>query len=193
MSTYHKTKEQIEAEYELIRRAQANPERFGPLYERYYKPIFVFIYRRVDDEDITADLTSLTFIKTMNSLPKFEFRGLPFSAWLYRIASNEVNLYFRQSNKERSISIDDEGLDRLENGLHEEMQLDLDKNNDEELLLSCMHELSADDVAYIELRFFEDRAFKEIAEIMGITENNAKVKTYRILDKLKNVFLQKRK
>ena len=63
-----------------IKNAQANTTYFGILYERYYKPVFLFLYRKNDDEELTADLTSLVFLKARTYLPKYEHKGLPFSA-----------------------------------------------------------------------------------------------------------------
>ncbi len=182
MTTLHKTKEDIESEILLIQKAQANIAFFGPLYDRYYKPVFLFVYRRTDDEDLTADLTSQVFLKAITYLPKYQHKGLPFSAWLFRIAVNEVNMFFRKHKNRRSLSIEDESLERLAEEIGE-----TDKEEKIELLLKGIQQLGEEEVQYIELRFFEDRSFKEIGDIMNITENNAKVRTYRILDKIKKL------
>ncbi len=182
MSTLHKTKEDIEVEMLQIRQAQANPAHFGVLYERYYKPVFLFLYRRTDDEDLTADLTSQVFLKAMTYLPKYQHKGLPFSAWLFRIAVNEMNMFFRQNKNKRSLSIEDEGFEKIAEELGDD-----EKEAKIEVLLKGIQSLALEEVQYIELRFFEDRSFKEIADIMSITENNAKVRTYRILDKIKKL------
>ena len=73
--------------------ARDNPAAFGVLYEKYFRQIYLFVFRRTDDEDIAADLTSEVFLKAMLSLKNLKFQGVPFSAWLYRIASNEINLH----------------------------------------------------------------------------------------------------
>jgi RNA polymerase sigma-70 factor, ECF subfamily len=169
---------------QVIRKAQADPNRFAPLYDKYYKQIFLFAYRRVDDEDIAADLTSQVFMKAILNLQKYEFKGVPFSAWLYRISANEINQFFRTSKKTRSISIEDSGLERLKQEIEE---LDDDEQEKENLLMECMNCLSKDEIQYLELRFFEDHSFKEIGYMLSITENNAKVKTYRILDKMRKI------
>lgn len=76
-------------ENEIIEAAKNDPVQFKPLYEKYFKRIFLFVYHRVEDRDITADLTSQIFLKAMQRMHQFKFRGLPFSSWLYRIAINE--------------------------------------------------------------------------------------------------------
>ena len=125
------------------------------------------------------------FLKAVLNLPKYEFKGLPLSAWLFRIASNEVNQHFRNQSNARSISIEDSGLDRL---FHELPEFDDEESESKErAVLNGIQKLDQDDLQFIELRFFEDRSFKEIGMILNITENNAKVKTYRILDKIRKV------
>lgn len=166
---------------ELIRKAQADPKRFGPLYEKYYKKIFLFIYRRVADEDQTADITAQAFMKAITHLPRYEFKGLPFSAWLYRIASNEMNMFFRGTKNTRSITIEDQGLEKLKTELEEE------DGEEEAVLLKNMQKLAQEEIYLLELRFFEDKSFKEIGFILNITEINAKTRTYRLLDKLKKM------
>lgn len=188
MNTTHQTQEDIETELQIIRKAQSDPNRFAPLYDKYYKQIFLFIYRRADDEELSADLCSQVFLKAILNLPKYEFKGVPFSAWLYRIAANEVNQHFRKQKSGRTISMEDAGMERLTQEISE---LDEDTALKEKILLEGISHLSKDDVQYIELRFFEDRSFKEIGFILNITENNAKVKTYRILDKIRKVISER--
>jgi RNA polymerase sigma-70 factor, ECF subfamily len=190
LSTIHQTKEDIALELEIIEKAKADPNRFTPLYNKYYKQIFLFIYRRADDEDITADLTSQVFLKAILHLPKYEFKGVPFSAWLYRIASNEINQFFRSSKASRAISMEDSGIERLQEELADD---DSDEKEKEQMLMESMNHLTKEEVQYLELRFFEDRSFKEVGYILKITENNAKVKTYRILDKIKKIISDKKK
>jgi RNA polymerase sigma-70 factor, ECF subfamily len=190
LSTIHQTKEDIAMELEIIEKAKTDPNRFTTLYNKYYKQIFLFVYRRADDEDITADITSQVFLKAILHLPKYEFKGVPFSAWLYRIASNEINQYFRSNKASRAISIEDAGIERLSEELPEDTS---DEKEKEQMLVEGMNHLSKDEIQYLELRFFEDRSFKEVAYILKITENNAKVKTYRILDKIKKIISAKKK
>ena len=170
----------MEAEWLEVQAAQANPARFRPLYERYYEPIYRFVYRRTSDSDLSADLSSQVFLKALQRLSGYEYRGVPFSAWLFRIASNEVAQHFRDSRKQRTVSVEDHTLIEVA----EEMELDQDLWQVDDLI-GAMDLLKPSDIEVIELRFFEQRPFKEVAEILGITESNAKVKTYRILERLK--------
>ena len=85
-----------EQEQRSIQAARRDPERFAPLYEHYFADIFRFLHRRANDRELTADLTQQTFLKAMLALPKYESRGLPFKAWLYRIALNEIRMHWRK-------------------------------------------------------------------------------------------------
>ena len=116
----------------------------------------------------------------MQRLGSYTFQGVPFSAWLYRIASNEIAQHFRATKKNRVVSIEEEGFVDIMEDMNEE-----DNEALRQLLINKLDELKDTDLQLIELRFFEHRPFKEIAEILDMTESNAKVKTYRILERLK--------
>jgi RNA polymerase sigma-70 factor (ECF subfamily) len=173
----------VEASGEEARLAEAkkDPAHFKFFYEKYFRSIFTFIYRRTDDEELTADLTSQVFLKAMQKIGKFEFRGLPFSAWLYRIAANEVTQYYRDNKKIRVVSMEYEDMHEI----LEDEDASFETVKDE-ALSKAFENLNEEELELIEMRFFEKRAFKEIGDIKGITENNAKVKVYRIVDKLKS-------
>src|ERR1035438_7413468 len=103
---FHKTKTEIEARLNQGNAAKTERVGFEPLYDKYYKPVFIFIFRRTGNENLTNDICSVVFLKALINLKKFEPRGVPFSAWLYRIALNEVNMHFRKNEGTRIISID---------------------------------------------------------------------------------------
>lgn len=169
-------------EEKLIIAAQANREHFQPLYQKYYAQIMKFVYQRVTTKDDAHDVTQQVFIQAMLSLNKYELRGFPFSSWLYRIAINELNQVFRKNEKQRGVNLEEKHLkdiaDEMSEGGAEEK---------EKILLDALTTLEEEDFQLVEMRFFEKRAFQEIGEILNITEANAKMKLYRILDKLKPV------
>lgn len=175
--------ESLEKEMEKINEAKKNPERFEYLYETYYERIFRFIYKRIDDESLVEDMTSQVFFNAMTKLYKYTFKGVPFSAWLYKIALNELNMYFRKKTSIRIIDIDSINTPILFEDVNE-------TNNEEniEKLMIAMLNLRKPDADMLELRYFEQLSFKEIAEIYSITENNAKVKVYRAIETLKHEF-----
>jgi RNA polymerase sigma-70 factor (ECF subfamily) len=188
LNPHHKNPEELRLELLQIESAKADPDEFAVLYEKYYKQIYVFIYRRTGQEAVCADLCSLTFLKAMLNLGKYVDRGLPFSAWLFRIALNEVNMFHRKTKSDRCVSIDSKGVHNLISESGETLGKDEHK-----LLLAALTRLPESEMQLIELRFFEERPFAEVAEITGITENNAKVKVYRILSKLKILLKGSRK
>lgn len=176
---------QMLSEWEEIQAAQKDKKHFKPLYERYYRNIFLFIHKRTADESISAEICSKVFLKAMQKIGKYTYKGVPFSAWLFRIASNEVSQHYRTSTKQRVVSIENDQV----NHLADELSYDFKKDELQLLLTHCLNQLSQQDLNLIELRFFDQLSFKEIAEILGITESNAKVKTYRITKKMKNIIL----
>lgn len=177
---YHHTTDQLNEELIIIDAARLNPEQFAPLYNKYYKQIFNFLYARMDDKDSAFDLTSQVFLKAMSNLATYEHRGLPFGSWLYRIAQNEMKHMFKINKARRAINADVGDLhficEQNEEPFFEEYI---------PLVKKLIVELDSDDLQMVEMRFFEKRPFKEIAEILDITEVNAKVKMHRIIEKLK--------
>ena len=182
----HISQEEIRLEFETVKKAVKDPEKFKVLYDRYFTVIFNYIFRKIDDEDITADLTSQTFLKALRNLRKYKFKGVPFSAWLYRIASNEVNRHYQQTNKKLVFSFDVQEFENLiEQSIEKEEKPDID------YIIQQMQSMCESDIEVLELRFFETKSFSEIAFIMDITEATAKMRTYRAIDKLRK-FLKRR-
>lgn len=177
---YHHTGEQLNEEMMIIEAAKLNPQRFAPLYDKYYKQIFNYLYQRMDDKDTAFDLTGQVFLKALTNLSNYQFKGVPFASWLYRIAHNEMMQLFRSSKDKRAINADISDLryicEENEEPFFEEYIPAIKK---------LIQELKEEELQLVELRFFEKRAFKDIAEIMDITEVNAKVRMYRIIEKLK--------
>ena len=181
-SKYHATQTDLTTEQAVVEAAKKDPKNFAGLYDKYYEQIFRYIYQRVDDKEQAFDATQQVFIKALESLHKYEFRGVPFASWLYRIASSEVNNVYR-AQKHRTVNIDSAGV----YGMMDEMEESKIEKYHDKIVDIIGQELPEDELQLIEMRFFEKRSFKEIGEILEITENNAKVKTYRILEKLKKV------
>jgi len=188
MKSSHRTvsAEAMEAEWEEIQAAQVNPAAFRPLYTRYYESIFRYIYKRTTEESLSADLCSQVFIKAMQKIGGYSFQGVPFSAWLFRIASNEVAQHYRSTQKVRVISVEDTNLSNMMDEMEENVL-----DNHRPHLLQALEELRPRDLEIVEMRFFEKRPFAEIAHILEITESNAKVRTYRVLERLKKIILKK--
>ncbi|HTF18529.1 MAG TPA: sigma-70 family RNA polymerase sigma factor [Chryseolinea sp.] len=177
------SEEELRREYAVLERSRKDPRAFGELYERYFDRIFNFIYRQTDDEDLTSDLCSQTFLNALRNIGRYEFRGYPFSAWLYKIATNEVNKHYRKQKTEKVFSIEEIRIRELIDQAQVEW--------DEEViarLMNYLKELPTEMLEVLELRFYEDKDFREIAFILDITESGAKMRTYRALDRLRRNF-----
>jgi RNA polymerase sigma-70 factor (ECF subfamily) len=185
---YHHTADMLQTEQHLIEAAKQNPEHFGPLYDKYYKQIFGYVYQRMDCKDSAFDLTSQVFLKALMNIEKYEYKGVPFASWLYRIAHSEVMQSFRTKKNLRTINADISDLRNICEEVEQEYMEEY-----KSILMTVIKNLPEDDVQLIELRFFEKRAFKEIAEILSLTETNAKVKLYRILEKVKKTLTKNNK
>lgn len=181
---YHQTSEKLQVEQKCIQLAKQNPKQFGPLYEKYHEQIFRYIYQRVDTIEAAQDITSQVFFKAINKLNQYEFKGVPFGSWLYRIAKSELYQSFRDDKAKRTVNIESVHLYEMMDVFYEDATQFKLKH-----LISCIEKLKETEIQLIELRFFEKRSFKEIAEILEITENNAKVKCFRVLLKLKRIYL----
>jgi len=171
----------LQNEWVEIQAAQTDPAAFAPLYERYYEPIFRFIYKRCGSEDLSGDLCAQVFLQALQKLPSYVFKGVPFSAWLFRIAINELAQYFRKQSKQRTVSFEDADLPELFAGTLEEGSDILDHLPK---VLEILDQLKTKDMLLIEMRFFEHRPYKEISEILEISVSNAKVRVHRLLDRI---------
>ena len=183
MASYHISESQLAQERRWVEAAKQDPKSFGGLYDFYYNRIYLFIFKRVETEDEAADITAQTFLKALTNIAKFSFQGVPFAAWLYRIALNEVNMYYR---KDKSHLVESVEKVQLAEMIEEPNALFSDGMMKQ--LSAALQNLNPDDMQLISLRFFEGLPFKEAADVLGITENNAKVRTYRILERMKKQF-----
>ncbi|MCB0395685.1 MAG: sigma-70 family RNA polymerase sigma factor [Flavobacteriales bacterium] len=188
MNKHHKSREEILKEHAEIQAAQKDPKRFGVLYDRYFKVIFVFVFRRMADADASGDVTANVFMKAMIGLKKFKATRVPFSAWLFRIAISEIAQYYRKSKKGQHVVLDET--------IAMQMLNEVDENADNEevrvALLDALSRLDRMDSDIVEMRFFEGLSFKEIGEVLGVKEAAAKIRTYRILEKVKKTITLKR-
>ncbi|HEY0978813.1 MAG TPA: sigma-70 family RNA polymerase sigma factor [Flavobacteriales bacterium] len=167
------------SEQEEIARAQRDAQAFAPLYDRYFAPIFRFLHRRAGDQELTADLTQQTFLKAMLALPRYQPRGLPFQAWLYRIALNELRMHWRK-RKETVVE-----LSFLEvRGLGEEIGLQ-EADEDMQRLARALSALPEEKARLIELRFMDGLSFAEVGQVLDIGEDAAKMRTHRVLQGLR--------
>jgi len=181
---YHQSKSTIKKEESILKAATTNPAKFAPIYEKYYVAIFKFVLQRVENEQVASEIVSDVFAKAIFNLKKYKFKGYPFSAWLYRVAYNEIATKFRKKQKQRTVNIPDESWNLFSNDEDEENDIAIDLKK----LKICLPKLKPNEIELIEMRFFEERPFKEIGEILELTTENARVKTHRVLKKLQKLF-----
>jgi len=176
------SKETYQDDQKLVLLAKKDRNAFGVIYNKYFERIYLFVYKRVQDEAIAGDVCQEAMLKAMFNIEKYENRGAPFSAWLYRIASNEVNLYFRRSKKRIRVEIQEKDVQTL----MQEIKLEkIEMQDQQKMLINALNGLKPEQSEIIDLRFFMQYSFKEIANFYEISEANAKMRLYRILDRLK--------
>lgn len=164
---------------ELVAMAKADPRRFAPLYERYFADVYRFIYRRTGHRELTADLGQQTFLKALLALPRYETRGVPFRAWLYRIALNELRMHWRK-RKEAVVDLSVEEVRGL--------CMEIETPTDEEGLARLSRALGAlpeEQSRLIVLRYFDGMPYAELGQVLGIGEDAAKMRTHRVLARLR--------
>ncbi|WP_430402415.1 RNA polymerase sigma factor [Fluviicola sp.] len=182
---FHQSPELLQEEQVWVMQAKADPARFEPLYRKYYDAILRYLKQRMEDPEQAHDVASQVFIKAIKNLSKYEDRGVPFGSWLYRIAKSELYQSYREMQSNRTVSMENVQIPTFDTLFFDNQELE----HNQSLLLAAMQKLKEEQLKLIEMRFFEQLSFKEIGESIGITENNAKVKTFRALEKLREYFL----
>jgi RNA polymerase sigma-70 factor (ECF subfamily) len=184
----------LSEEKELVRQAQKSPDAFARLYDQYYPKIFGYVLRRSANIEAAQDITSETFLKALGKLWQFRWRNVPFSSWLYKIATNEVNQYFRKVEYRKTVSLEElqeRGLELLSSHDPEgeliEAQEELKQHQDFLEIQAKIVRLPGKYQEVITLRFFEKKQIKEIAEILGKREGTIKSLLHRAVEKLREI------
>jgi RNA polymerase sigma-70 factor (ECF subfamily) len=180
---YHHSEDKLKMELVWVKNAQRSPEGFAPLYNKYFEQIFRYIYQRMDDKETAFDVTSQVFLKALNNIHKYEYRGVPFASWLYRIAKSELYQSFRDKKARRTVNVESFQLFEMIEDWEDDKT-----NENRSILLNIIEKLDEQEVELVELRYFEKRSFREIGDMLDITENNAKVKAHRVLKKMKKIY-----
>jgi RNA polymerase sigma factor (sigma-70 family) len=178
------------SETDLLNKIKNNPFEFSEVFKLYYKPIFGYILRRTGNFDDTADIAAETFLKTCTHINRFSYKGISIKVWLYRIATNEVNLYFRRNQKHSSVfeRIDFGNKNLFDNYLEEDrknLEAELLKHDQFNKILKVLKTLPEKYQEVISLKYFEGKENKEIAEIPDIKEGTIKSLLSRGIDKLR--------
>lgn len=162
----------------LIEQAKSDPGAFGLLYENYLQKIYNYVYYRTGNHHDAEDLTAKTFQRAMKHISRYEQRGVPFSAWLYRIAHNVVANWHRDQSRRKVVALDELVLyqrwQQSPEGLVEE-------NEEKRELLKVIRRLPADRQQLLILKFVEGMSNEAIGQIMGRSEGAIKSLYHRTL------------
>jgi RNA polymerase sigma-70 factor, ECF subfamily len=163
----------------LVEAAQKDPTRFAELYELNFERVYAFIARRVGDRDAAEDLTSEVFHKALANLRRFEWRGVPFAAWLLRIAANAIADRAQRTGRELAAD------DPREPGAEASADVGLEEVEHPARLFRLVDQLPADQRRVIAMRFAEEKSIREIAQELGRTEGAVKQLQFRGLQNLR--------
>lgn len=163
---------------ELLERIKENPSEFSVLFREYYRMIFGYIFRRTADFDITRDIVAETFIKAFQNIRYFNYRGTAIKVWLYRIATNEANGYFRRKKiTERHLERITDGSEKFNQYIEDDrknLETELHKHDQYLSILVQMKTLPVRYQEVLSLRYFEGKTNPEISEILGKKEGTVK-------------------
>jgi len=171
----------------LVGQAKGDVEAFGLLYERYVNKIYNYIYYRVGNERDAEDLTARVFYRAMLHLEHYTDRGVPFSAWLYKIAHNLVANWHRDEGRRKVVPLQD----AVVHGLWTEAPETMTENREEqELLLRAIRCLPDERQQLLLLKFVEHLSNAEIGVVMNRSEGAVKSLYHRTLSALREELTQ---
>ena len=172
------TSSELATERRLIEASQKDPRRFDQLYERYFDRIYAFSLARTGDRTAAEDVTADTFRQAFQNLERFQWRGVPFSAWLFRIAANNASDLGHKRAREATL---DELPDAPSSGWEEEF-LEVE---DRVRVIEHVKRLPKDQRQVIAMRFGQERSIKEVAQALGRSEGAVKQLQFRALQNLR--------
>ena len=176
----------LQDEESLVRRAQEkDSQAFAELYEAYFDRIYRYVAVRIRNETEAEDLTQQVFMKLLQSISSYQSRGVPFSAWLYRIAHNLVIDFYRQQSKKATLDI--EGLP-LPAG-EEDPQNMMEKRYNVEEIKKATRQLTEAQQEVLALRFTSELSIAECAGIMGKSEGAIKALQHAAVQALRKALV----
>jgi len=161
----------------LIEAAQHDPARFADLYELNFERVYAYIVKRVRDRADTEDLTAEVFQQALANLKRFEWRGIPFAAWLYRIAANLISDRWQRSGREVT---DDSEIEAAQASAAE-----IEEVERRATLFRLVETLPAEQKRVVILRFVQEKSIKEVAREIRKTEGAVKQLQFRALSSLR--------
>jgi len=163
----------------LIEAAQKDPSRFAELYENNFARVYAYVVRRVGNRAETEDLTSEVFHQALANLKRFEWRGIPFSAWLFRIAANLISDRWQRSGREQ-VADDPQQIESAQASPAE-----IEEVERRATLFRLVGNLPAEQRRVVVLRFVEQKSIKEVAQEIRKTEGAVKQLQFRALSSLR--------
>ncbi len=169
----------------IVARAQAGEQAaFGALYEMYYDQIYRYLSFKCGSRSEAEDLASDVFLKMVESIGSFEFRGFPFTSWLYRIAHNAVVDNFRRKGRRPTVPLDDMPNSVI-GATHSDMEHQVQIGWEMENVLEAMDGLTDLQREVITLRFAASLSIAETARTVGRSQNAVKALQHSGIRKLR--------
>ena len=159
-----------------IEAAQQDPRRFGELYEEHFERIYAYVVRRVRDRVAAQDVTAEVFQQALANLGRYEWRGIPFAAWLYRIAANAITDHLQRTARQESAEPEPEDGPAAS---------EIDRIEQRAMLYRSVGRLPADQRRVIVMRFAEEKSIREIAGELGKSEGAIKQLQFRGIQNLR--------
>jgi RNA polymerase sigma-70 factor (ECF subfamily) len=160
----------------LIEAAQNDPSRFAELYENNFHRVYAFVARRVNDRDEAQDVTAEVFHQALKNLGRFQWRGVPFAAWLLRIATNALADRWQHASRGVEVQAEDSLEERAGNTAEVERHA---------MLFQLVDRLPADQRTVVLRRFVDQKSIREIAQELGRSEGAVKQLQFRALETLR--------
>jgi RNA polymerase sigma-70 factor, ECF subfamily len=158
----------------LIESAKRDPRRFAELYEHNFERVYSYVVSRVRDRSEAQDVTAEVFHQALANIEKFEWRGVPFAAWLYRIAANAIVDRAQRAAREESITQDAQD------------ETDLEEVEQRAQIFRIVADLPEDQSKVVRMRFVEGHSVREIAKELGRSEGAVKQLQFRALQSLRD-------
>ena len=192
MRFWNRNKDQVNikdlSDIEVIELAKTDQDAFGEIYERYLDKIYKYVYFRVGNKHDAEDLTSRVFFRALANVETFEDRGVPFQAWLYRIAHNLVANHHRDKGRRKIIPLDEYITSSLFSNFDGPEHAAEDAE-ERDRLLKAIRRLPEDRQQLLMLKFVEHLSNAEIGDIMGRSEGAVKSLYHRTLQSLRDDLL----
>ena len=173
----------MQDEEQLVQRAkQHDEEAFAQLYEEYFDKIYRYVALRIGDRMEAEDITQQVFLNAIKAISSFKWKGIPFSAWLFRIAHNQVVDYLRKKTKRATAPLEKS----LVTG-GDDPQLIFERRSDIEQLISATRKLTPAQREVISLRFAGEMSVAQVAKVMGKSEGAVKALQHSAIVALRKV------